>query len=164
MLNAVAKWRTGRSEDLDIVAELVRDTLSACIDMLFIFERIGRPHQFMTANSLLGKISHKVEASVRFTTRTSHRLQSSHFQLPKVLSRWKSSNRLQTEIIPRRRFCRKSDKHKNQPHVVLRVSLDRMRFCRFHGRIKSKQPYPKAALNLRLYRLMHGYAWRAFQN
>ena len=29
-----------------------------------------------------------------------------------------------TEIIPRRRFCRKSDELKNQPHVVSRVSLE----------------------------------------
>ena len=60
-------------------------------------------------SKLRGKICHKVEASVRFSTRTSHEWPSSHIQLQIGFSRWESSNRLQTGLIPRRRFCRKSD-------------------------------------------------------
>ena len=67
-------------------------------------------------SEILGKISYKVEPSMRSSISTSHQRLSSHDQLrtvlsssnqlQTVLSRWKSSNRLQTGIIPRRRFRR----------------------------------------------------------
>ena len=81
---------------------------------------------------LLGKISHKVGPSVRSSISTSHQQHTSHNQPQTVLSRCESSNRLQTGIIPRRRFCRK-----------------------FH-RLKIKQQlyYPSSALKLKFFRSM----------
>ena len=62
---------------------------------------IGRPDLLWTVNPLLGKISYNVESSMRFATGTSHQLHSSHIQLQTAFSRWESSDRLQTVIIPK---------------------------------------------------------------
>ena len=88
---------------------------------------------------LLGKISYKVEPSMR-------QLHSSHNQLQTVLSRWKSSNRLQTLFLPRRQFCRRG---------VL-CHLDHILLCRFHGLERNTQLYPIAALKLTLFSLGAG--------
>ena len=95
-------------EDLEIVGDLSGETCSQiCVHML-VFGKNWKTR--LTLDSKLrGKICHKVEASVRFSTRTSHEWPSSHIQLQIGFSRWESSNRLQTGLIPRRRFCRKSD-------------------------------------------------------
>ena len=49
---------------------------------------------------------------MRPSTGTSHQLHPSRNEVQTVLSRWKSSNGLQAGIIPRRRFCRKSNRLK----------------------------------------------------
>ena len=73
---------------------------------------------------------------MRSSTSTSHQLHSSHNQLHTVLSRWKSSNRLQTRIFPRRRLCADCT-----------------------GLQETKQLYPTAALKLKLDLLMQDYGW-----
>ena len=59
-----------------------------------------------------GKISHKVEPSVRFATSASHQLHSYHFQLQTLLSCCESTKRLQTGLLPNRQYCKKFDGHK----------------------------------------------------
>ena len=41
-----------------------------------------------------------------------------------------------------------------------RCIFDLKHLCRFHGLVKSKQLYPRAAQKLTLFRLMQGSAWR----
>ena len=73
---------------------------------------------------------------------------SFHIQLQTVVSRSEPSNKLQTGIIPRRRFCRKFD--------GLKVNLKPI-----HGLVNSSHLYPIAAQKLKFNRLMQGYARRA---
>ena len=108
--------KTRRSGNCESV---FRDLLSDCIDMLVLGNNWKT--RFILDRELLGNISHTVEPRVRFATRASHQLHSSHIQQQTILSRWETSNRLQTWIIPRRRFCRKS--------VWLRVNV---RWCCVH--------------------------------
>ena len=106
---------------------------------------------------LIGKVRHKVEPIFRFATSASHQLHSSHIPQHTVLSRWTSSNRLQTGIISRRRFCRRSDS--------LRINL---KWCPVHIGSQTFVPISwvckkgtsvsHSGTEAEIYRLMQGYA------
>ena len=93
-----------KPEGVDI-GRLVIELLSDCIEML-VFGKNWKTRS-TSDSKLLDQISHKVEPRMRSSTSTSHQQRSSHNQLQTALSRLKSSNRLHTWIIPRRRFRRK---------------------------------------------------------
>ena len=122
VLNAVAKWRTRRVTNSIRFPHLgwtitIFFKLKLCENCQNLALRwyktlvLGKHWKatFTSDIELLGQISHKKELSVRPATSTSHQSHSSHVQLQTVLSRWEASDRLQTEIFPRRRFCRKFD-------------------------------------------------------
>ena len=69
-----------------------RDLVSGSIDML-VFSKNWKTRSTLDS-WLLGRISHKVERSMRSSIGTSHQLYPSHYQLQTLLSRWKSSNGL----------------------------------------------------------------------
>ena len=103
------------------------------------------------------------ELSETCSISTSHQLHSSHNKLQTELSHWKSSNRLQAWIIPRRQFCRIFLQTPSQPQVVLCADLDHIHVGQHHGLARNSQLYPTAALKLRFYRLMQDYEWMAVQ-
>ena len=78
---------------------------------------------------VLGHVSHRVE---------SERAICGWHVTSNYRQNWESSNRLQTEIIPRRRFGNKSDRLQSQLEVVFRAYLDRISLCQYHGLVKSK--------------------------
>ena len=123
-----------------ICGRIVRETCFQIVLKCWYLAGIGSPNLHSTVNQLLGKISYKVESSMRFATGTSHQLHSSHIQLQTVLSRWELSNRLQTGIIPRRRFCKTIDglKKKSTSGGVLCENLDHTRLCRFSWACKEQ--------------------------
>ena len=87
---------------------VARDFLSDCIEILVFWQKKSKT-RFTLDSQLQGKISHIVEPTVRFATRPSRKLLSTHIQLQRVWSRSESSTGLQTGIGPRLHFCRKSD-------------------------------------------------------
>ena len=101
------EWAHKTSDQLHNVSNSLSETCSQFVLKCLFLARVGRQDLLWT-----GQISHIVEQSMRPSMGTSHHLHSSHNELQTVLSRWKSSNRLQAGIIPRRRFCRKSQRLK----------------------------------------------------
>ena len=65
-----------KSEDHEMLGRIVRNLLSDCTDM-HVFDKNQKTKSTLDS-TLLGKISHRVEPSMRFATRTSHNLHSPH--------------------------------------------------------------------------------------
>ena len=137
-----------------------RDLLSDCIDMLVLGNNWKT--RFTLDRELLGNISHTsgTESAIRnqgvsSVTFITHPTTDNFVTL---------GNEQQTANLDYSKtpILQEIWLAHSQRQVVLCAYLYRIRLCQLHGLVNSRLLNPTAAKTLKLYRLMQGYAWRAF--